>query len=102
MLGIPTVFDRLVQQAILQVLQPILDPTFSEYSYGFRPNRSAHQAVAAAQKYIKEGYNWIVDFDLEAFLVPCSYYTRGCELIVEEAGKCIRYFDPQAFATAAM
>ena len=56
-----------MQQAFLQVLQPILDPTFSEHSYGFRPNRSAHQAVAAAQAYIQQGYDWVVDFDLEAF-----------------------------------
>jgi RNA-directed DNA polymerase len=66
-LGIPTVQDRLVQQALLQVLQPILDPTFSAHSYGFRPNRSAHQAVAAAQAYIREGCDWVVDLDLEAF-----------------------------------
>jgi len=67
LLGIPTVQDRVVQQAFLQVLQPILDPTFSERSYGFRPNRSAHQAVATAQAYIQQGYDWVVDFDLEAF-----------------------------------
>lgn len=66
-LGIPTVQDRLVQQAILQVLQPILDPMFSAHSYGFRPNRSAHQAIEAAQAYIQEGYDWVVDVDLEAF-----------------------------------
>jgi RNA-directed DNA polymerase len=66
-LGIPTVQDRLVQQALLQVLQPILDPTFHAHSYGFRPNRSAHQAVAAAQEYIRKGYDWVVDLDLEAF-----------------------------------
>jgi RNA-directed DNA polymerase len=66
-LGIPTVQDRVVQQAFLQILQPILDPRFSEHSYGFRPNRSAHQAVAAAQAYIQQGYDWVVDFDLEAF-----------------------------------
>jgi RNA-directed DNA polymerase len=73
LLGIPTVQDRVVQQAFLQVLQPILDPTFSEHSYGFRPNRSAHQAIAAAQRYIQEGYNWIVDFDLEAFFDRVSH-----------------------------
>jgi len=67
LLGIPTVQDRVVQQAFLQVLQPILDPTFNEHSYGFRPNRNAHQAVATAQAYIQQGYNWVVDFDLEAF-----------------------------------
>jgi RNA-directed DNA polymerase len=67
LLGIPTVQDRVVQQALLQVLQPILDPSFSEPSYGFRPGRSAHQAVAAAQAHIQAGYDWTVDLDLEAF-----------------------------------
>jgi RNA-directed DNA polymerase len=66
-LGVPTVVDRLIQQAILQVLQPRWDPTFSEHSYGFRPGRSAHQAVAQAQQYIAEGYAWVVDLDLEKF-----------------------------------
>jgi len=66
-LGIPTVVDRFVQQAILQVLQRRWDGTFSEYSYGFRPGRTAHQAVAQAQKYIAEGYRVVVDMDLEKF-----------------------------------
>ena len=66
-LGIPTVLDRLVQQAVQQVLQKQWDPSFSEHSYGFRPGRSAHQAVAQAQQYIAEGYGWCVDFDLEKF-----------------------------------
>ena len=66
-LGIPTVLDRLVQQAVQQVLQKQWDPTFSEHSYGFRPGRSAKQAVAQAQRYIAEGYGWCVDFDLEKF-----------------------------------
>jgi RNA-directed DNA polymerase len=66
-LGIPCVVDRLIQQAILQVLQPMFDPTFSEHSYGFRPGRSAHQAVLAAQQYIQEGRHWVVDLDLETF-----------------------------------
>src|SRR5215472_8639380 len=66
-LGIPTVLDRFIQQAVLQVLQKRWDPTFSEHSYGFRPGRSAHQAVAQAQRYIAEGYSWTVDFDLEKF-----------------------------------
>jgi len=66
-LGIPTVLDRFIQQAVLQVLQPQWDPTFSEYSYGFRPGRSAHQAVAAAQQYMTEGLRWVVDLDLEKF-----------------------------------
>lgn len=66
-LGIPTVLDRLTQQAVLQVLQPRWDRTFSEHSFGFRPKRSAHQAVAQAQKYIAEGHGWVVDIDLEKF-----------------------------------
>jgi RNA-directed DNA polymerase len=66
-LGIPCVLDRLIQQAILQVLQWRWDPTFSEFSYGFRPGRSAHQAVAQAQVYIEQGYSIVVDMDLEKF-----------------------------------
>jgi RNA-directed DNA polymerase len=66
-LGIPTVVDRLIQQALLQVLQPLLDPTFSEHSYGFRPGRSAHQAVHAAQAYVESGRRVVVDVDLEKF-----------------------------------
>lgn len=66
-LGIPTVMDRIIQQAIYQVLAPVFDPTFSEHSYGFRPNRNAHQAVLQAQKYIQEGCIWVVDIDLEKF-----------------------------------
>ncbi len=66
-LGIPCVLDRFIQQAILQVLQPRFDPTFSEHSYGFRPGRRAHDAVRAAQRYIQEGRRWVVDVDLEKF-----------------------------------
>ncbi len=66
-LGIPTVLDRFLQQALLQVLQPRWDPTFSEHSYGFRPGRSARQAVGQAQKYLRRGYRWVVDLDLEKF-----------------------------------
>ena len=66
-LGIPAVLDRLIQQAVLQVLQRRWDPMFSSNSYGFRPGRSAHQAVAQAQAYIAEGYQWVVDIDLEKF-----------------------------------
>jgi RNA-directed DNA polymerase len=66
-LGIPTALDRMIQQAILQVLQPIFDPTFSQHSYGFRPGRSAHDAVNAALGYIREGRSWVVDVDLEKF-----------------------------------
>src|ERR1700682_2597451 len=66
-LGIPSVLDRFIQQAVTQVLQRRWDRTFSDHSYGFRPGRSAHQAVAQAQQYIAEGYGWVVDFDLEKF-----------------------------------
>jgi RNA-directed DNA polymerase len=66
-LGIPTVLDRLIQQAVMQVLQRQWDSTFSEHSYGFRPGRSAHQAVAQAQQYIVAGYGWVIDLDLEKF-----------------------------------
>jgi len=66
-LGIPCVLDRFIQQAVLQVLQRQWDPTFSDHSYGFRPGRSAHQAVAKAQQYIAEGHGWCVDLDLEKF-----------------------------------
>ena len=66
-LGIPTVLDRFVQQAVMQVLQGRWDRTFSNHSYGFRPGRSAYQAVAKAQQYMAEGYRWVVDLDLEKF-----------------------------------
>jgi len=67
MLGIPTVIDRMIQQALLQVLQPIFDPTFSEASFGFRPGRSAHGAVVRAREYIASGHRWVVDLDLAKF-----------------------------------
>jgi group II intron reverse transcriptase/maturase len=66
-LGIPTVLDRFIQQALLQVLQPLFDPTFSDASYGFRPARSAHDAVRRAQAYVQEGRSFVVDIDLEKF-----------------------------------
>jgi RNA-directed DNA polymerase len=66
-LGIPTVLDRFIQQAVMQVLQEEWDPTFSPSSYGFRPGRSAHQAVAAAQQFIADGCHIVVDLDLEKF-----------------------------------
>jgi RNA-directed DNA polymerase len=67
MLGIPTVLDRMIQQALLQVLQPIFDPTFSEGSFGFRPGRGTHGAVARAREHIAAGHRWVVDLDLEKF-----------------------------------
>jgi group II intron reverse transcriptase/maturase len=66
-LGIPTVLDRLIQQTIAQVLTPMFEEVFSPHSYGFRPGRSAHQAVQQSQEYIREGYDWVVDIDLEKF-----------------------------------
>jgi Retron-type reverse transcriptase len=67
LLGIPTVLDRLIQQAIAQELSKIYDPTFSDNSYGFRPNKSAKQAILKAREYISDGYKWVVDMDLEKF-----------------------------------
>ncbi len=66
-LGIPTVLDRVIQQMLLQVLQPIFDPTFSKHSHGFRPKRSAHDAIREAQQYVQGGRRWVVDIDLEKF-----------------------------------
>jgi RNA-directed DNA polymerase len=66
-LGIPTVLDRMIQQAVLQVLQPKIDPTFSDASFGFRPGRSAHDAIKRARGYVQEGYDWVVDLDIEKF-----------------------------------
>src|SRR4029077_5926788 len=72
-LGVPCVVDRLTQQALLQVLQKRWDTTFSKHSYGFRPGRSAHQAVAQAQQYIAEGYSVVVDVDLEKFFARVNH-----------------------------
>jgi RNA-directed DNA polymerase len=72
-LGIPTVLDRFIQQAVMQVLQRQWDRTFSDHSYGFRPGRSAHQAVAQAQQYIAAGHGWCVDLDLEKFFDRVSH-----------------------------
>jgi RNA-directed DNA polymerase len=66
-LGIPSVLDRFIQQALLQILQPQIDPSFSRHSYGFRPGRRAHEAILAAQSYIQDGRRWVVDVDLEKF-----------------------------------
>ena len=75
-LGIPTVIDRVIQQAVLQRLRPRWDPTFSEHSYGFRPGRSAHQAVVQAQAYVIDGYRFVVDIDLAKF--STGSITTGC------------------------
>jgi RNA-directed DNA polymerase len=82
-LGIPTVQDRFIQQAVMQVLQRRWDRTFSDHSYGFRPARSAQQALETAQQYMTDGHRWVVDLDLEKFLDPDSY----CPLIHESCSK---------------
>ena len=79
MLGIPTVLDRFIQQAILQVLTPIFDPHFSESACGFRPGRSTHDAVIKARQYVEDGYRCVVDIDLEKFLETSSYCTPSHE-----------------------
>jgi group II intron reverse transcriptase/maturase len=83
-LGIPTVTDRLIQQALLQVLQPLLDPTFSEHSYGFRPGRRAHDAVLAAQSYVQSGRRVVVDVDLEKFFDRVNH-----DILMDRLGKRI-------------
>src|SRR5206468_12551068 len=74
-LGVPCVVDRLIQQALLQVLQERWDPTFSEHSYGFRPGRSGHQTVAPAQRYDAAGYSFVADLDLEKFFARVNHYS---------------------------
>ena len=83
-LGIPTVLDRLIQQALLQVLQPIIDPSFSEYSYGFRPGRRAQDAVLTAQSYVQSGKRIVVDVDLEKFFDRVNH-----DILIDRIGKRI-------------
>ena len=85
MLGIPTVVDRWIQQMLLQVLQPIFDPAFSEHSYGFRPGRSAHDAVRAAQRYVQGGKNWVVDMDITKFFDHVNH-----DILMNRIAKVIR------------
>lgn len=85
LLGIPTVLDRWIQQMLLQVLQPIFDPTFSDHSYGFRPGRSAHDAVKAAQTYAQAGKNWVVDMDITKFFDRVNH-----DLLMNRIGQTIR------------
>jgi RNA-directed DNA polymerase len=84
-LGIPTVGDRWIQQMLLQMLQPIFDPAFSEHSYGFRPSRSAHDAVRAAQRYVQAGKNWVVDMDITKFFDHVNH-----DILMNRIGKVIR------------
>jgi RNA-directed DNA polymerase len=88
-LGIPTVIDRVIQQAVLQRLQPLWDPTFSEHSYGFRPGRSAHQAVAQAQAYVTDGYRFVVDIDLAKFFDHASWCPSPGAVCVSKASRSI-------------
>jgi RNA-directed DNA polymerase len=85
LLGIPTVQDRWIQQMLLQVLQPIFEPDFSEHSYGFRPGRSAHDAVRAAQQYAQSGQNWVVDMDITKFFDHVNH-----DILMNRIGKSIR------------
>ena len=86
LLGVPTVADRMIQQALLQVLEPLFEPDFRPYSYGFRPGRNAHQAVEQAQKYINEGYQDVVDIDLKSFFDEVEH-SKVLDLIYEKV-KC--------------
>ena len=98
MLGIPTVQDRYIQQLLSQVLTPIFDPQFSEHSYGFRPGRSAQDAVRAAQKYAQEGKDWVVDMDITKFFDHVNHdilMGRIAQVIRDKRvlgliGKCLR------------
>ena len=89
MLGVPTVLDRLIQQAIVLVLTPLLDPTFSPSSYGFRPGRSAHDAVRQARKFVAEGHRWVVDLDLSKFFDRVNHDIL-MERLVEELNRFLR------------
>jgi RNA-directed DNA polymerase len=95
-LGVPTVLDRLIQQAVMQVLQARWDGAFSEHSYGFRPGRSAHQDIAQAQEYIMEGYGWVVDIDLKKFFDRVNHdrlMSRMAERVADKrALKLVRAF----------
>lgn len=84
-LGIPTVIDRLIQQAVLNILQEDWDPTFSENSYGFRPGRSAHDAIRQAQEYIRDGYEYVVDMDLEKFFDRVNH-----DILMDRVAKRVR------------
>ena len=85
LLGVPTVIDRMVQQAMVQVLQPIFEQTFSDNSYGFRPKRNAHQAIQRAKKYYEEGYRYVVDLDLEKY-----FDTVNHDLLIKMVRETIR------------
>ena len=85
LLGIPTVLDRWIQQMLLQALQPIFDPTFSAHSFGFRPGKSAHDAVRAAQSYVQAGKDWVVDMDITKFFDRVNH-----DILMNRIGQTIR------------
>jgi len=106
-LGIPTVLDRFIQQALLQVLQPLIDPSFSRYSYGFRPGRRAHDAVRAAQAYMQGGRRWVVDVDLEKFFDRVNHDVLMSRLAVRIADRRVlglirRYLEAGVMAHGAV
>ena len=85
MLGIPTVMDRMIQQAVLQVLSSLFEPTFSKWSFGFRPGRSAHGAVSWSRRHIASGHRWVVDLDLEKFFDRSSQCTPADQALSKSA-----------------
>jgi len=95
-LGIPTVRDRVVQMATLLILEPIFEADFEECSYGFRPNRSAHQALEEIRTHLKGGMQAVYDADLKGYLDPASY----CPLVIEKIRLLVHDFDSQAFTSA--
>ena len=108
MLGIPTVLDRLIQQALLQVLQPAFDPTFSDDSFGFRPGRSAHQALDRVREHIASGHRWVVDMDLEKFFdrvnhdVPMSRLARRIDPCISAEAETMRMLTGLLICVASM
>jgi RNA-directed DNA polymerase len=86
MLGIPTVLDRMIQQALLQVLTPLFEPTFSQWSFGFRPGRSAHGAVSWSRIHMAAGYRWVADLDLEKFLDRSSQCPPADQTLSKSGG----------------
>ena len=94
MLGIPTVLDRLITQAIAQVMSPIFDPAFSAHSYGFRPGRSAHQALEQMCAHITDGHRWVVDFDLEKFFDQVNHDILMSRVALEDQRQTALEADP--------
>jgi len=98
-LGVPTVADRVAQTVVKMILEPMLEPVFDHDSYGYRPGRSALDAVALVRRRSWD-YDWVVEFDIKGLLDPSSHYTSICGLRTEEIGKRGRYLDSQAFSSS--